>query len=367
MSAEHGIIKYIRKELLSFGAYSAAVLPDALTAKTGEAYQGYIKIDQNENLFGPSPRVNRVLSKYGNFNIYPDAEQIALRQELAKYTGVGPESIVAANGSNQLLDIITRLFIGAGDGVINCVPTFDLYRFSTQICGGKLVEVQRDEDFAINVEAIKSTINRKTKLIFLANPNAPTGNLTPQKDILEILELGLPTVVDEAYYEFSGVTVVPLMKKYRNLMVVRTFSKWAGLAGLRVGYGLFPPEIAEYLHRIKIPYNVNVAALLAVRESMADLNYLMDRVRLIVAERERLFARLKEISWLKPYPSQANFILCLLKRGNARELQQKLRERNILVRYFDKPRLENCIRLSVGKPEHTEIVIKVLCEIGSKW
>jgi len=362
-----GMLKYIRKELLSFGTYSAAKAPDAQAQQAGVPLNKIIKLDQNENLYGPSPRVNRALAKYNSFNIYPDAEQTALRQQLSKYTGVDPECIVAANGSNQLLDLVTRLFIGAGNGVINCVPTFDIYRFSTQVCGGKLIEVQRDEKFAIDVKAIQNAINKETKLIFLANPNAPTGNLTPKKDIIEVLEAGLPTCVDEAYYEFSGTTVVPLMKKYPNLMVIRTFSKWAGLAGLRVGYGLFPPEIAEYLHRIKIPYNVNVAALVAVRESMQDLDYLMERVKTIVAERERLFAGLKKITWLKSYPSKANFILCRLLRGDAAKLQEKLQARGILVRYFAKPRLENCIRLSIGKPEHTDVVLETLREIGSAW
>lgn len=360
-----GIEKYIRRELLSFGAYSSPVASDAQAEKAGIPVNRIIKIDQNENLFGPSPRVNRALAKYNGFNIYPDAEQTAFRKQLAAYTGVGPECIVGANGSNQLLDLVTRLFVGEGDGVINCVPTFDIYRFSTQICGGKLIEIQRDEKFAIDVKAMQKAVDKKTKLIFLANPNAPTGNLTPRKDLIEVLDIGLPTCIDEAYYEFSGVTVVPLMKKYSNLMVVRTFSKWAGLAGLRVGYGMFPPAIAEMLHRIKVPFNINVAALVAVQESMKDIDYLQERVKLIVAERDRLYDGLKKIKWLKPYPTRANFILCRVMKGDAAGLQAKLQQKGILVRYFAKPRLENCIRLSAGRPEHTDIILETLREIGS--
>ncbi|MBN1366788.1 MAG: histidinol-phosphate transaminase [Dehalococcoidales bacterium] len=362
-----GIEKYVRKELLTFGAYSSPKASDKQAEQAGIPLKKIIKIDQNENLFGPSPRVNRILAKNNSFNIYPDAEQTAFRKQLSEYTGVGPECIVGASGSNQLLDLITRLFVGEGDRVVNCVPTFDIYRFSTQVCGGKLVEIQRDENFAIDVKAMRRAVDKKTKLIFLANPNAPTGNLTPRKDLIEVLEIGIPTCIDEAYYEFSGVTVVPLMKRYPNLMVVRTFSKWAGLAGLRVGYGLFPPAVADLLHRIKIPYNINVAALTAVQESMLDLDYLMNRVKVIVAERDKLYAGLKKMPWLTPYPSKANFILCKLLKGNAAELQDKLQEKGILVRYFAKPRLENCIRLSIGKPEHTDIVLQTLREIGSSW
>jgi len=159
---------------------------------------------------------------------------------------------------------------------------------------------------------------------------------------------------------------VPLTGRYPNLMVLRTFSKWAGLAGLRVGYGIFPPKIADYLMAIKMPYNVSVAAHLAVRESLKDIDYLQDRVKDIVIERRRLFGELKEIDYLQPFPSQANFILCLVLKGTARELHQKLQNKGILVRYFDKPFVRNCIRISVGRPEHTDALIKTLRELGGE-
>jgi histidinol-phosphate aminotransferase len=146
-------------------------------------------------------------------------------------------------------------------------------------------------------------------------------------------------------------------------MVLRTFSKWAGLAGLRIGYGIFPPEIANYLLKIKPPYNVNAAALVAVQESLEDIDFLMSRVKAIVAERERLFAELAKLKFLKPFPSRANFILCSVLNGRASQLQQKLRNKGILVRYFDTPRLRDFIRISVGKPEHTDVLIKALREM----
>jgi histidinol-phosphate aminotransferase len=146
-------------------------------------------------------------------------------------------------------------------------------------------------------------------------------------------------------------------------MVLRTFSKWAGLAGLRVGYGLFPPKIADYLLKIKIPYNVNVAAIVAVEESLKDTDYLLGTVKLIIEERERLFTELQKIKWLKPYPSKSNFILCAVLRGKAIDLRDKLERKGILVRYFDTPLLKDAVRISVGKPEHTDALIKALREI----
>ncbi len=360
MSEKTGIEKLIQPYLVSLGSYSAHTSPDTLKGKVEVPVESIIKLDANENPYGCSPRVSRALADCSSFSVYPDNGQTELRNLLAGYTGVDAGYIVASGGSNQLIDLIIRLFVGPGDEVINCVPTFDMFRLSTEMGNGKLVEVPRDEYFAVNVSAVKAAISRRTKLIILANPNSPTGNLTPRQDILEIVATGLPVLIDEAYYEFGGETVVPLISQYQNLMVLRTFSKWAGLAGLRVGYGLFPLKIADYLLKIKLPYNVNVAALIAVQESLKDIDYLMDRVKVIVTERERLFAELKKLKWLQPFPSQANFILCAVLNGEASELQQKLQAKGILVRYFDKPLLRNYIRISVGKPEHTDALIKTL-------
>ncbi len=364
MSESEGIARLIRPNLTSLGGYSPHKSPDTLKERVQA--KDIIKLDANENPYGCSPKVRQALASYSSFNIYPDAGQTELRQLLSGYTGIGAEHIVAGSGSGDLIDLILRLFVGPGDEVINCPPTFDLYRFETGISGGRLIQVPRDENFAIDVGAIKSAINSKTKLVFLSNPNNPTGALTPQEGIIAILDTGIPVVVDEAYYEFSGQTVVPLVNRYQNLMVLRTFSKWAGLAGLRVGYGIFPPEIADWLLKIKLPYNVNVAALVAVRESLEDIDYLRERVKDIITERERLFGGLEKLGFLKPYPSRANFILCSVLDSNAPKLYQKLEEKGILVRYFDTPRLENYIRLSVGKPEHTDALIQALKQLGEE-
>jgi len=358
-----GIERFIRSDLITFSGYAASTFPKTLEGEVEVPVESIIKLDANENPYGCSPRVNQALATYPYMNIYPDAGQTELRKLLQGYTGIGAEHIVASGGSDQLIDLVLRLFVAPGDEVINCIPTFAMFGFSTGMCNGKLVEVPRDENFAVNVTAVKAAITKKTKVIFLANPNNPTGTVMPQRDILEIADTGLPVLVDEAYYEFSRETVAPLVTEYKNLMVLRTFSKWAGLAGLRIGYGIFPLEIANYLLKIKPPYNVNAAALVAVQESLKDIDFLMSRVKAIVTERERLFAELAKLKFLKPFPSQANFILCSVLNGKASQLQQKLRNKGILVRYFDTPRLRNFIRISVGKPEHTDALIKALRKI----
>lgn len=357
------ILKLIRKDLLAFGGYSAATAPETLEGKIEVGVKDIIKLDANENPYGCSPRVAKALARYKNFNIYPDDGQARLRKILAGYAGVDASHIVAGSGSNQLIDLIVRLLVSPGDEVINCTPTFGLYSFSTRLGGGKLVEVPRKVDFSLDLVKTVSAVTRNTRIIFIANPNNPTGNLAPRRQIETLLETGVPVVVDEAYYEFGWETSSALLKRYENLLILRTFSKWAGLAGLRVGYGLFPPEIADFVLRIKIPYNVNVAALVAVEESLKDVDYLMGSVKKIVAERDRLFTELKRISYLKVYPSKANFFLCEVN-GDAAKVYQRLQAKGILVRAYDHPRLKNCIRISVGKPEHTDALVRALRELG---
>jgi histidinol-phosphate aminotransferase len=362
--SEEGIDRLIRPELASFGGYAASKSPEAIAAKAKISVEDIIKLDANENPYGCSPKVKQALNAYPYYNIYPDASQTELRKLFQGYTGVGAEHIAAGSGSDQLIDLILRLFVSPGDEVINCIPTFDIFRFSTALCNGKLVEVPRDEEYRVDVKAVKKAISQRTKVIVLANPNNPTGTPTPKQDILELVDTGVPVLTDEAYVEFSGETVTNLVPQYKNLMVLRTFSKWAGLAGFRIGYGIFPPKIADYLLRIKMPYSVNVAALIAVRESLKDIDYLRNNIKAIIAERDRLLEEIKKLDWLQPLPSRANFIFCHVLRGKASEIQKKLEDRGILIRYFDLPLLQNSLRISVGKPEHTDALIKALKELA---
>jgi len=363
MSASEGIERLIRSNLVTLGGYSPRKSPETLTGELEVPVASIIKLDANENPYGCSPRVSEALAACHDFSIYSDAGQIELKRLLQGYTGVGAEHIVAGNGSGDLIDLILRLLVEPGDEVISCAPCYSMYRFNVEMYSGKLVEVPREKDFAVDVNAVKAAISRRTKIILIDNPNNPSGNMASQSDILEMLDTGLPVLVDEAYFEFVGETVAPLVSHYKNLMVLRTFSKWAGLAGLRIGYGIFPPKISDYLMKVKLPYNVNVAAVVAVRESLKDLDYLTGNIKAIVTERDRLFAELEKLKFLSPFPSRANFILCSVLNGLASTLYQRLQRKGIFVRYFDTPPLQNYIRISVGKPEHTDALIKALREI----
>ena len=370
------IKKLVRPELVTMKSYTPIEPTEVLGRRADLAAGRIVKLDGNENPYGCSPKVYQALATYPYYHNYPDPEQRELREALEEYTGLGRQHIVCGMGSDDLIDLILRLFLKPGDEVINCPPTFGMYPFSTGVCGGRLVDVPRTEDFVLDIADMKKALTRKAKVIFVASPNNPTGNTAPGKEIMELVDTGKIVVVDEAYFEFSNnVTMANLVPSYSNLIVLRTFSKWAGLAGLRIGYGFFPVDIANYLMKIKQPYNANAAAQAAVLASLADIEYLSANVAKIVTERERLFGKLKELGWLKPYPSQANFILCSLsdgpehapaviaseaKQSVAKEIGQQLRKKGIFVRYFDTHRLKDCLRISVGRPEDTDALVDAL-------
>ena len=354
----------VRQNIIDLDPYQPIVPLEVLSEQIGIPVTKLIKLDGNENPYGCSPRVKRAIASYNAYHIYPDSSQLVMRSLLERYVGVDSENIVVGSGSDELIDLILRLYLDPDDEVINCAPTFGMYPYCTALNNGKLIEVARDASYAIDIEAVKKVITKRTKVIFIASPNNPTGNVTQEKDIIELLKQGIVVVVDEAYFEFHGVSVVSLVRKYESLMVLRSFSKWAGLAGLRVGYGVFHKNVVKYLNRIKPPYNVNVAAQIAVRESLTDIDYMLGTVRLIIDERQRLYDKLNEQGMLKPIPSQANFLLCRAPKGKARNIKELLESGGIFVRYFDTPKLKNMIRISIGKPEHTDALNEALQRIG---
>jgi histidinol-phosphate aminotransferase len=356
--------KMVRPALQPIKPYEPVEPPDVLSRKIGIKENDLVKLDANENPYGCSPRVRDALKKYPYLNLYPDPEHRALRQALEKYTGFSTDNLLAGSGSDELIELILRLFLEPGDKVINCTPTFGMYSFCTAICAGQVVAVPRHEDFSINLAAVKESIDSKTKVIFLASPNNPSGNLVSIQDILELLQKDIVVVIDEAYFEFSGVSCAEYVLKYPNLFVLRTFSKWAGLAGLRVGYGIFPANIIRHLLKIKQPYNVNIAAQVAAIESLKDLPYLKGSVEAIIKERGRLQAFLKKYDWLQAFDSASNFILCRVLKGEAKDIYNQLRKQGIIIRYYNSPELKNYIRISVGKPGQTEKLIKAMDKLS---
>ena len=250
-----------------------------------------------------------------------------------------------------------------GENIIIPVPTFGMYSFSAEVCGGETITVSRDENFEIDVEAMKLAITAKTKIAFLASPNNPTGNIATESQIRSILDTGIIVVVDEAYYEFCGKTALQLLEEYSNLVVLRTFSKWAGLAGLRVGLGVMSPDIARSIMSMKPPYNVNLASEIALTVSLDDLPTLTERIDAIVAERDRMMGLLENVPGVRPWESQANFILCKLPEGRGQEIFEGMCRQGIFPRYFNNSLLKDYMRISVGFPAETDRVIETLSDL----
>jgi histidinol-phosphate aminotransferase len=360
----------IRKHLESLPAYTPIEPFEVLSARMGRTPDQIVKLDANENPYGPLPAVREALGSMDFPHIYPDPESRALRKALEGFTGVPAEYLLAGSGADELLDLLMRFLLEPGDCILSCPPTFGMYSFDAELNQARTIEVPRHADFSLDMDAIRKAVEtEKPKILFIASPNNPDGSLLDKKEINELLKLPLLVVLDEAYIEFAGddlgagLSFIKEVPDRENLVVLRTFSKWAGLAGLRIGYGAFPAWLMPTLWKAKQPYNVNVAASVAAQVSLENTKQLKKVVELLKTERSRLFGALKEISFLKPYPSHSNFILCQVTGRDAAELKTKLAEEHgIFIRYFNKPGLRDHIRISVGRPEDTDTLIKALQE-----
>lgn len=348
---------------------------EILSKKLGIPIDKIIKLDANENPYGPSPKTLKALSNLAFPHIYPDPESRLLRAALAEFTGLSEDYLLAGSGADELIDLLLRVILDPGDVVINCPPTFGMYSFDTLINAGKLIEIPRDTNFKLDLERIVESIKKQQpKVIFLTSPNNPDGHLITREVVDALLDYQILVVLDEAYIEFAGNdkdlgrshSLIKEVEKRDNLIVMRTFSKWAGLAGLRVGYGAFPEWLLPVLWKAKQPYNVNVAASAAAIASLEDKEYLNDNIRKIKSERSRLLNELGKFSFLESYSSQANFILCKISTLDASDLKTALSQKGILVRHYNTPLLKNYIRISVGKEQQTNQLIEVLDQIAQE-
>ena len=354
--------KLIRPHLVDIKTYAPVDPPEALAEQAGIPEDRVIKLNANENPFGASPRAVDAVANV-SLHVYPDPLQRRMRQALGEYCGVDPEYVIVGAGSDELIDLLFRLFMDRGDGILDCEPTFGMYSFSARVAGAEVGLVPRDELFEIDLDAVKDAAGPRTKMIFISSPNNPTGNLASESQVRGLLATGLMVVVDEAYYEFCGQTVAGLIPEHENLVVLRTMSKWAGLAGLRVGYGIMSPGLVRHIIDIKSPYNVNVAAEAALLASIEDAPALLERVALITEERDRMHSLLESMPRVTPWPSYGNFILCQFPPGRAQAIYEGLAKRGIFVRNFDSERLRDCFRMSVGTPDQTDALIDAMNEL----
>lgn len=344
------MIPRLRTDLDALPDYTPAHVPDP---------RRVIKLDSNENPYGPSPRVRAALAEADTWQYYFGQDE--LREKLAAYAGVAAEQIVVTNGGDESIDLVLRAALEPGDALIDAPPSFEMYRIAGLANRARVVDVPRDDAFRADVDAIcRAAQAQRAKVIALASPNNPDGGLLPRADLLQLLELPALVLLDEAYFEFAGASAVDLIGEHPNLVIVRTFSKWAGLAALRVGYVIAAPELANALHKLRAPYNVNRAGLLAAQASLEDADYLLGNVRRLIAERERLRERFQQLGWLEPLPSATNFLTARVRGREPQAVKGALAARGILIRTFRAPRLAEYLRITIGTPPQNDAVLAAL-------
>ncbi|MDP2602625.1 MAG: histidinol-phosphate transaminase [Deltaproteobacteria bacterium] len=320
-----------------------------------------IKLNTNENPYPPSPRVLAALRKAtnGSLRLYPQPLSDTLRAAAAKVYGVRPENIIAGNGSDEILTMLLRSFVGPGDRVAFPVPTYSLYDTLIEIQDGVRAAVDYPSDFSLP----ESLAAQNAALTFLCNPNAPSGTLAGLQEIEQLArKISGILVVDEAYVDFAGsegASSLPLIRRLPNLVVLRSFSKSFSLAGMRIGLGFAPEELISGMMKVKDSYNVNRLSMVAATAALQDIPWMTRNVRRIQSSRNKLTSGLKRLGY-HVYPSQANFILAQMKGVNLKGVYEALKRNNILVRYFEAPGLEDCLRISVGAPQEMKALMKEL-------
>lgn len=323
-----------------------------------------VKLNANENSYGTHPQVLEAMQRVDH-SLYPDPAQIELRTALARLHGVSIANVVAGAGCDDILDILVRM-VGPQTIIIS-TPTFGMYAFLGKIANAKVVDVPRRTDFSVDVAGVVAAIRaHNSTLVFLPSPNNPTGTVLPNEDILTLLQEQCILVVDEAYTDFCDTSAEPLLAAHPNLVIGRTFSKWAGLAGLRLGYCVAHEKLVNIMLAIKQPYNVNTAAEAAGCAALAHRDEIMLSVAKLREAKDKLYISLAELPWLRPLPSEANFVLCEVLGISAVDVYEGLRRQGIIIRYFGSQggQLQNYIRISAGKPEQMARCVVALMAVG---
>ncbi|MEK7209824.1 MAG: histidinol-phosphate transaminase [Candidatus Binatota bacterium] len=351
------VSRYLRKNIAAMAGYIPGEQPQN---------SGFIKLNTNENPYPPSPRVLSSLRKAADrsLRLYPEPLSDSLRDLAAARFGVRAENILAGNGSDELLSILARCFVGRGDRVVYPVPTYTLYDTLIAIQEGEEIGVDYPADFSLP----EGLYAEKAALTFLCNPNSPSGTLVSLKEIEKLAgSVSGILVVDEAYIDFAegeGASSIPLVHRFSNLVVLRSFSKSFSLAGMRIGLAFAAEEVIAGMLKVKDSYNLNRLSLVAGVAALQDLPWMARNVSRIQRSRKKLTRGLKKMGF-HVYPSQANFVMARKEGQNLRGLYEELKRRKILVRYFDLPGLKDSLRITVGTPQEIKILLQEMESINT--
>ncbi|MDK2784168.1 MAG: histidinol-phosphate aminotransferase [Bacillota bacterium] len=350
---------------MDFLRQEAAALPPYQPFPSGAK----VKLDMNENPFPLPEPVRRAACEIAarlDFARYGDSSATALRAALAAYAGVPPEMVFCGNGSDEIIHLLLTAFGGNGRRVIIPRPTFVTFRREAVLSGAELVEVPLAPDegarpFALDIDRVLRLAAEKPSIVFIVNPNNPTGNLISPEDLLKVLtETESFLVVDEAYYEYAGVTLAKEVARHPRLAVLRTLSKAFGLAGLRLGYLIASPEVVAALDRVRLPFNVNTFTQSVARVAVENAHLFRPQVAALLAERDKLWAGLAALPGVRPFPTHTNFILFSVPKPPT-EVWRRLFAAGILILDVSRePLLKSCLRVSTGSAEENAVFLKAL-------
>jgi histidinol-phosphate aminotransferase len=339
----------VQKEVRSLSCYEVKTI---LGQKNQEKI---VKMNLNENFAIPNKSIQKMLldaCRSIDVRAYPPPRGSLAAKAISRFLGFSECEVSVANGADEIMDLLMKVFVRKGSKVMIVEPSFPMYTFFAQLYGGSTVPILLRPDFSLDVDAILSKMDKSTRLLFICSPNNPTGNQFREANIKKLLqEFKGVVVVDEAYADFASGSVLNWVRKYDNLAVLRSFSKAFGLAGLRLGYLISNRSIVEYVQRVVGPFNVNSVTQQTVALALKKWSYFERQIRLVVDEREWLMKNLKQIDGVKPYPSDANFILFKVAKDDltSATITERMENRNVLVKDRGHlPILENCIRVTVG-------------------
>lgn len=314
-------------------------------------------LDANENSLGSTAEFQGI-----ELNRYPDPEAIELKKELTKYCNVNIDEILVGNGSDEIISLVINTFAEKGDNIISIEPGYSMYEISAQVAGVEPRIATLLPDYSFDVDKVLEKADGNTKLIIFPYPNSVVGNAVTQEQIVELLEKFKGIVfVDEAYFEFYGKTAIPLLEKYDNLIISRTFSKAWGLAAVRVGYCMSNKDVISAIRKIKLPYNVGAVSQALAVQAMKNQGKMLEYVAEIKNQRQWLSMQLASLD-LQVFPSVVNFVTIKLPdKYNSRQVQKKLADKGIIVRDRSSlPLMQNCIRITIGKPRENALLIEEL-------
>ena len=339
--------KLVRRDILEISPYRLD------TDFPSEAIPNLVRMSLNENPLIEKPKLTQMLKKIVTKvdpRDYPEPHARLAVDAISKFHKIDPCKVLVGNGLDDVLDRLVRTFVDKDTGVLITEPTFFMYTYYTQLCQGKKIDVMLNPDFGLDIDGlIRSSID--AKLVFICSPNSPTGNQFEKDDIIQIIEkCNSIVVIDETYVDFAKYSMLELPDKYDNLIILRTFSKAYGLAGIRIGYLVGDSGLVDTIKKTVHPFNVgSIAQHLAV-EALKNHAYFKKRFKAVIKERNWLIQELKNIDGVTVFPSDANFILFKITNGkSSTKIQNELKRKGLLIKDRDKiPMLENCLRVTVG-------------------